>query len=115
MGALIFIKETLQEYPLASVGSINLVRRLKDALSSISDLEKYAPLLLWLLFMGGITSKKTFDRVWFMAYLVKVLPKDSTWENVKGVLAKVLWIERLHDAPGHELWKEIEITRRINP
>jgi hypothetical protein len=40
MGALIFIKETLQEYPLASVGSINLVRGLKDALSSISDLDK---------------------------------------------------------------------------
>jgi hypothetical protein len=32
MGALIFMKETLQEYPLASLGSTNLVRRMKNAL-----------------------------------------------------------------------------------
>jgi hypothetical protein len=114
MGALIFMKETLQEYPLASVGSTNLVRRLKDTLSSISDLERYAPLLLWLLFMGGITSK-SLDRVWFMAHLIRVLPKDSTWQNMKGVLKKVLWIEKLHDAPCYDLWKEIEVSRIINP
>lgn len=114
MGALIFMKESLQEYPLASLGSTNLVRRMKNALSFISDIKKYAPLLLWLLFMGGISSKNTFDRVWFMAHLVRVLPKNSTWDNVKGVLKKVLWVEKLYDDPCRGLWKEVKITRAIN-
>jgi hypothetical protein len=56
MGALIFMKEALQEYPLASLGSTNLVRRMKNALSLILDSKKYAPLVLWLLFVGGISS-----------------------------------------------------------
>jgi hypothetical protein len=113
MGALIFMKETLQEYPLASLGSTNLVRRMKNALSFISDIKKYAQLLVWLLFMGGISSKESLDRVWFIAHLVRVLPKHSTWENVRGVLKKVLWIEKLYGDPCRDVWKEVEITRAI--
>jgi hypothetical protein len=112
MGALIFMKETLQEYPLASLGSTNLVRRMKNAISFISDIKKYAPLLVSLLFMGGISSKESLDRVWFIAHLVRVLPKHSTWENVRGVLKKVLWIEKLYGDPCRDVWKEVEITRQ---
>ena len=112
MGALIFMKETLQEYPLASLGSTNLVRRMKNALSFISDIKKYAPLLVRFLFIGGISSKESLDRVWFIAHLVSVLPKHSTWENVRGVLKKVLWTEKLYGDPCRDLWKEVEITRQ---
>jgi hypothetical protein len=114
MGALIFMKETLQEYPLASLGSTNLVQRIKTALSLISDVKKYAPLLLRLLFMEGISSKKRLDRVWFMAHLIRVLPKRSTWESVRGALKKVLWVEKLHGHPCRGLWEEVEVTRAIN-
>jgi hypothetical protein len=62
--ALIFIKETLQEYPLVSHGSTNMLRGMKNAPSFIFNIKKYVPLLLWLLFTGGISSgKKSLDGV----------------------------------------------------
>jgi hypothetical protein len=111
MGALIFMKEIVQEYPLALLGS---TQRMKNALSSILDIKKYAPLLLWLLFMGGISSKNSIDRVWFMAHLVKALPKQSTWEDVRRALKIVLWIEKLQGDHCKNLWEEVKITRAIN-
>jgi len=112
MGALIFMKDIAQEYPLALLGSTNLVQRMKNALSSILDIKKYAPLRL--LFMGGISSKKSIDRVWFMAHLVKALPKQSTWEDVRRALKSVLWIEKLQGDHCKNLWEEVKITRAIN-
>jgi hypothetical protein len=114
MGALIFMKETLQEYPLATLGPTNMVQRMKTALLFISDIKKYALLIVWLLFMRGFSSKKSFDMAWFMAHLVRVLPKHSTWENVRGVLGEVLWVEKLHGDPCRNLWKEVQITQAIN-
>jgi hypothetical protein len=49
-----------------------------------------------------------------MAHLVKVLPRHSTWEDVRRVLKKALWVEKLQGDPCRGLLEEVEITRVIN-
>jgi hypothetical protein len=115
MAGLLYMKETLREYPLAVLGSINLVRRLKEALVEISENERFGPMLMWLFFMGAIPSKKGQDRAWFTAQLVKLAMKMGidTWEEVKSVLQSVVFIDRIHGEACKGLWEEIEVIKGV--
>jgi hypothetical protein len=113
LAVLIYIQETLQEL-LVGCGTANLVHRLREPLTAIFEHHKYALLILWTLFMGGMSSKRTLDRVWHMVHLANMVPKSWTWDVIKGVLKRILWIEQVHEARCKAPWEEIEITRTVN-
>jgi hypothetical protein len=115
MGALIYMKEVFREFPFSAIGSRNLVRRLKESLTLISDWARSAPLSMWLFFMGGISAAGKPDRAWFVAHLVKVATalKVQSWSDVKQMLEKMLWIKKIHEQACKVLWEEVDIFRSV--
>jgi hypothetical protein len=115
MASLIYIKEILQEFPRSATGSRNLVQKLKTSLSVVKECWQLGSWLLWLFFVGGTASKAGPDRAWFTAHLVRMSMtlELSTWDEVKDILDKLLWIETTHDSMCKSLWDEVMVTRTI--
>jgi hypothetical protein len=118
LGALVYIKSIMREYPLCAVTSKVLVAKLKSSLDGMAYYRNptVAPLLLWLFFMGGMASHGTSDRAWYVAHLVRltlVVGELPTWEGVKGCLKKILWVDGIHERPCRMLWDEVDMTRTV--
>ena len=114
LGALIYMKDLLREFPRSVVGMEVLIERLKKQLELVSQIQGLAPLLCWLFFIGGMYSVGT-DRVWFVAHLVKIksIMGLDDWHSARRQLEDLFWIEKIHDASGQTLWEEVEITGSI--
>jgi hypothetical protein len=112
-GALLYMQTTLQEFPLAAIGSLNLVQRLKTLVMGVRiNNSKEGRLVVWLLVVGGLEAKNE-DRAWFVIQLEKLLSrlKIATWEEVKKALEGLWWIGKVHDDRGRRLWEEVETSR----
>ena len=59
---------------------------------------RYAELALWLTFIGGIASLDDPNREWFVEKVKKMAWTLGlkTWDDLKGVFMKFVWIEGLH-------------------
>lgn len=159
LGGILFMKEILQEFTFSAMGSRIVVTKLKIALDVIfanqasitsgrapaeskleSDLELES-LLLWLLMVGGMASvKRSLDRSWFVAHLVRVSGvmglglglgregwqgwegvsqegwedvSQEEWEDVKRMLGRVVWCGGVLDEAGRGLWEEVVVTRGV--
>lgn len=114
MGGLLYMKESLREYPLAVLGTMNLVHRLKEALADILENDSFAPVLLWLAFVGAMSSKGA-NRAWFLAQLIKLGMKLRlrNWEGARDVLDSVMFIEKLHEEVCKGIWDEVEMMRIV--
>ncbi|TAQ89839.1 hypothetical protein B7494_g1825 [Chlorociboria aeruginascens] len=102
VGALMYMQETLQEFPYSAIGSGILVKRMKDLIPIVKITSKdEGALVTWLLFMGGLSSQQTEDRKWFVSHLERLTARlgIQIWDAVKGSLEGVLWIEKLHERP----------------
>jgi hypothetical protein len=116
IGALIYMKSIIREFPSTAISSKRMVQRLKSSLTSISEDARIAPVLLWLYFMGGIASQGSSERAWFVAHLLRMtftIGRFPSWEGVKGVLKKVLWVEPILEKVCKMLWNEVEMTRNV--
>ena len=86
LGAIIYMKETLQGFMFSATGSSILVSKLKVSLSFVLNSEMtptLSSLLLWLLVLGGVASaKNSIDRTFFVAHLAR-LRHDLEFENGK--------------------------------
>jgi hypothetical protein len=69
-------------------------------------------LLLWLLFIGGITSGSAC-RAWFTEELLHVAAEMSinTWDDAKLLLVRFWWVESIHDGPCQQLWEEVKMMQ----
>lgn len=120
MGALIYIRTVLQEFPLSQIGSKNLASQLRNSLHHIQGYAIPTPLHLWLCFVGGTGLQSSADRSWFIASIVQVLrnlfPLDfriGTWEQMRNILRKLPWIEKFHDRDYRIVWEEVEATKSV--
>jgi hypothetical protein len=81
------MQATLQEFPFSATGSINLVHKLKDAIMEVKIRnENEGALVLWMLFMGGISARRGEDRIWFVPQIEKLSGRLGLgdWEVVRG-------------------------------
>lgn len=119
LGAIIYMKEILQEFTFSATGSRILVSKLGKSLDLVFTngiTPVSSSLLLWLLFMGGVASiKNGMDRTLFVRYLMR-LRYDlgiHEWEEVKDRLQNVLWIGKVLDKTGKALWEETQFTNTV--
>lgn len=119
LGAIIYMKEILQEFTFSATGSRILVSKLGKSLNLVFT-NGITPVssspLLWLLFMGGVASiKNGMDRTLFVRHLMR-LRYDlgiHEWEEVKERLQNVLWIGKVLDKTGKALWEETQFTNTV--
>jgi len=108
ISALLYMQATLQEFPLAAVGSLYLVQRLREKVMQIRvNNLKEGELVLWCLVVGGLEARGG-DRVWFGDQLGRLGRKLKivSWEDGKKALEGLWWIGRVHDVRGRTLWED---------
>jgi hypothetical protein len=112
MGALLYIKDILQNFLFSPMQCRILVQNLKDGLSEIPCTKKLAPVFLWLCLVGANASNTGTARTWFTAHLVRVAASLNIrlWEDVKAILNQLVWIEKLQEVSYRQLWEEVSIT-----
>ena len=118
LGAIIYMKEILQDFAFSVTGSMILVSKLKTSLSIVLVSQaspSSSKLLLWLLVMGGVASDKNgLDNTLFVTHLVRLCGdlQITEWRDVKERLESILWIGSVLDKAGEALWEEIQLTAR---
>ena len=119
LAAILYMKEILREFLLSTIGSSILVSKLKTSLDNVLTTEvtpASSSLFLWLLFMGGVASlQNNLDHTFFITHLVRVRRELELyeWEDVKERLEHVLWIGKVLDKVGEELWEEVRLAWRV--
>jgi hypothetical protein len=113
-GAVLYIK-TLVQSP--SIRGIDYTTVLSSLSLHLAKFQTPCPpettsLLLWLLFVGGITSEN-ICRSWFVARLVDVTAQAGvhSWESVKLHLFGFWLVESVHDEPCKRLWEDVKTMR----
>lgn len=73
-----------------------------------------SPLLLWCLFISGISILNHKQHPWLLLDLLQVCEQQDLhdWPSVRHQLSKFPWIHGLHDVPGQILWEDAH--RRSN-
>ncbi|KAF8860638.1 hypothetical protein BDZ45DRAFT_688206 [Acephala macrosclerotiorum] len=116
IGALLYVQATPQEFPFSAVGPAKLLRRLKELVLGIQMWnEREGSLVVWLLFMSGISARKGEDKVWFVSQLEKLTARLSIldWELVRGRLETLWWVGPVHEKPCKTLWDEVVALRMV--
>ncbi|KIV99252.1 uncharacterized protein PV09_09023 [Verruconis gallopava] len=68
-----------------------------------------ASVMLWLVFLGGISVLSNVDRDWLTrtVHVVTQALRITTWEEIQDHLLGYPWVSELHDKPGMAVWKSI--------
>lgn len=91
-----------------------IVEKLKVFLTKLDHIidtnrTEYLELLLWLSFMGGVLQLEYVNRQWYNAQIATIAAKLglNTFDVVKTVLRKFLWVGWVHETHCAELWEDI--------
>lgn len=70
---------------------------------------EFPTLIVWVLFMGGIAASGTEHRLWYTVALDRCIRRIDieTWDMLRTLLMKHLWLPRTNDVDGIKLWNEI--------
>lgn len=109
IAGLVFMNTMTMLFPFLRSKSINISRRLRCAFEAMLTRPANQTLHLWLSFMGSLISLNTGDHDWFLKRLHVLVRACSleTWEATKQELARVLWLEPLHEEFGSGVWKKL--------
>ena len=91
-----------------------LVHKLKSAVNDVVTFPGVdCHLMVWLLVIGGVVSLNTAERGWFIGYLVPAVTElgFTSWEDMKQVLERVLWVQTINDLKFRQLWEEVQSAR----
>jgi hypothetical protein len=72
--------------------------------------EEHNDLMLWLLFIGGVSVLGDLDTTWLsmrMRHAAQSLNLTS-WKGIQLCLVQFPWINVLHNEAGEALWKQLE-------
>lgn len=114
LGAILYVKEILQEFTFSSTGNRIIVTELKWALGRLGDqVLVWATagtwLLLWLHVVARIAcGERIEEREWFVMHLRRTRERLGlhTGGDARSVLDRVLWVGKVLDAKGKTLWEE---------
>lgn len=122
LGMLAFMTTLLPEYGRAPDRSNYplLCRRLKSSIQDLhftSTLEENREswlLLLWALFMGGMTAIKGNELLELSPLILEASSQLQlhSWPAVQDQLRRFPWIGTMHDRPGLTLWEISQQHRR---
>jgi hypothetical protein len=105
LAALIY--SLLVTFPLQYIAAPfhRLVAELKLALASWDGDDQ---MLIWVLTMGGIGAMGLAERKWFVNKFRDTVTRVGfgSWNEVKEVLQRRLWLESTNDRDGSDFWLE---------
>ena len=110
ISALISIQMLTREVPFTRWCSWHISKELKEAFPALDAAKAPARLIYWMLFMGGLVSVSTKERLWFRRRLkdLQRLRSDlTTWDKVEAQLQQVFWVKSVQTTFGLDLWKEV--------
>lgn len=86
-----------------------LTGMIKSALvdsSMVTSWQHAMEMYIWVLMMGGIAAAGTSEISWFAAMFSDAIRSCniSTWEELKGVLRQIMWMDCVCDYGGRNLW-----------
>ncbi|KAJ0375760.1 hypothetical protein COL26b_006082 [Colletotrichum chrysophilum] len=89
-----------------------LSNRLRETLQAVDLSRAETPssrlLLAWILVIGSTAVFDDNDDVWLLPKLASLRnPLGTTWPKAKENLAKVLWIDNIHDAKGVNVFEKL--------
>jgi hypothetical protein len=92
----------------------SLLHKLKSAVNNVVTFPGVdCHLMVWLLVIGGVISLNTAERGWFVGYLVSVVTELglNSWEDMKQVLERVIWVQTINDLKFRQLWEGVQSAR----
>lgn len=89
-----------------------IAQRLKEVIEEGLD-EQESDLMLWLLFIGGISDLAGLDQDWLCSKIRQLLQQlgIESWEALHQCLIEFPWIRCLHDEAGKALWDLVVETK----
>lgn len=107
LGALLYLKAILQEFPHSVNGSSILLAQLRKSLTGISMQASNSPLLLWLCLVAGSLSEKE-ERAWFVNCLaqIRMVSPVPSFDDFKLDLSRMLGLRKVFGRAFETLWNE---------
>ena len=110
LGMMAFMTTLLPEFGREDSRYVLLSERLESAIQLLHDTfadeqDIWLALLLWTLFIGGISVLKRSDHHWLILDICRRL-HIYDWPTVLCRLCAFPWIHTLHDAAGQCLWED---------
>jgi hypothetical protein len=99
--AMIYVKSLTR--PIANIARTSQILTAKLHTELMLVKEEPTPLLRWIHFMGFMASLKTSSKR--LSFLEGLPIRD--WHETREDLAKVLWVDQIHDSFSEELWLSI--------
>jgi hypothetical protein len=115
--ALIYTNMVFRELQPGAAIHTTLTSRLRTSLMQTNLMSSWGNLseaLLWVLFIGGAVSLREPIRSWFVSVLTMVCTqlKIRSWHDIKQILVKYLWSDRIWEERCKNLWFEVEVENR---
>ncbi|TVY93879.1 hypothetical protein LAWI1_G000432 [Lachnellula willkommii] len=107
LGALLYLKAILQEFPHSVNGSSLLLAQLRKSLTGISMQASNSPLLLWLCLVGGSLSEME-ERTWFVNCLaqIRTVSLVPSFDDFELELSRMLGLKRVFGRAFERLCNE---------
>ncbi|KAF7903198.1 uncharacterized protein EAF01_006247 [Botrytis porri] len=120
IGALLFMKSILEEYPHSSTGPSILLQQLQESLSTIdtaTTTEQTCQWLIWLFTIGAVHSQRDhITRTWFVEQLAGLHMERLKDLLVDGQVHAELHAEKLEEKEDEgelQLWRLLELRQVI--
>ena len=119
LAALIYTNMVFRKAQPSTAIHTTLTSRLRTALvhtDLMSCWGNLGEMLLWVLFMGGAVALRGRIRSWFVSILSIVCSQMmiKSWHDIKKILIKYLWSDRIWEERCKYLWIEVEVEHRTS-
>lgn len=86
-----------------------LASAIQDLCTTAEPPDSSPPLVLWILFISGISVLNPKDHNWLSPLIADTCKRLDleNWASIQRQLSQFPWILALHEGPGHCLWKNI--------
>lgn len=106
LSALLYMSTTLREFPFSTIGSRNLVHRLKERVPFVKIRNgREGELMIWVLVIGWM---EAVEKGWWREQLCRLIARlESRGSKIQEVMERLWWVERIHGKRGREVWRDI--------
>jgi hypothetical protein len=108
--SLVFVQMLTRETPFTRLCSSHISEQLQQVTSATDIAKAPTQLMFWMLFVGGLVASQTKEKGWFLTRLrqfQRARDNIPDWELAKAELQKVLWVGRIQDRYGLQLWADM--------
>ncbi|KAF7558920.1 hypothetical protein G7046_g5233 [Stylonectria norvegica] len=112
IGLVSFITTLFMQHGQRRFFRYSLVAQALKTVIARSMHEEDSVLILWLLFIGGVSVLDEADHFWLLPRITQVTRSVgiASWPQLRSVLIRFPWIDLLHDVPGEALWEATKAT-----